>query len=149
MNWKIPCNIRSVLSLSQLLYFFIHSSACTPPWNGNWWWWKKSEWESWKKNCINNSCLLCAYANRQWIKKIHSISDLGSQVVINDSHERFIMKAKEPIFQFSAGGLHERPCWRRRTLIGCSSFFFPVELLTSDAITVKIFIPSTLNTRQP
>jgi hypothetical protein len=52
---------------------------------------------------IHAFCVLML-ANRQWIKKIHSISDLGSQVVINDSHERFITKAKEPIFQFSAGG---------------------------------------------
>lgn len=82
------------------------------------------------------------------LKKIHSISDLGSQVVINDSHERFIMKSERanfPIFRGWLFGLHERLILLMSENFNWQFFFFPIELLTSDAITVEFFIPPTLN----
>lgn len=70
---------------------------------------------------------------------------LGSQVVINDSHERFIMKAKEPIFQFSAGSCLALAFLLMLENFNWQFFILPTELLTSDAIRVKNFIPTAVN----
>lgn len=83
------------------------------------------------------------------LKKFTLHTNLGSQVVINDSHEGFIMKSERanfPIFRGQLFGLYERLILLMQENFNWQFFFFPAELLTSDAITVEIFIPPTLNT---